>query len=82
MWLEQNLIHFFASDAHDSKHRPPILSECSRRLKEIRGEKVADLLLQENPRAVIEGRPLPPGLEPIEPGRRKCQRSWFSFLRS
>ena len=82
MWLEQNLIHFFASDAHDSKHRPPILSECSRRLKEIRGEKVADLLLQENPRAVIEGRPLPPGLEPIEPGRRKRQRSWFSFLRS
>src|SRR5574337_148453 len=27
-WLERNLVHFFASDAHDLKHRPPILSEC------------------------------------------------------
>ncbi len=27
-WLEQNLIHFFASDAHDLRYRPPVLSAC------------------------------------------------------
>jgi protein-tyrosine phosphatase len=80
-WLEQNLIHFFASDAHDPKHRPPILSECHRKVTEMRGEQVADLLLRENPRAVIEGRPLPPGLEPIDPRQLKRKRSWFSLLR-
>jgi len=81
LWLEQNLIHFFASDAHDLKHRPPILSACYRKVAEARGQEVADSLLRKNPEAVIEGRPLPPGPEPLEPSRIKRQRSWLSFFR-
>jgi len=80
LWLEENLIHFFASDAHDVKHRPPILSACYQKVKNARGQEIADLLLQRNPEAVIQGRPLPPGLEPLEPGAVKRQRSWLSFL--
>ena len=81
LWLSQNLVHFFASDAHDSQHRPPVLSECHQKVKETRGLEVADLLLKHNPQAVIEGRPLPPGLDPIGPSRGKKQRSWISFFR-
>ena len=80
LWLEQNLIHFFASDAHDLKYRPPVLSECYEKVAEARGKEVAELLLTRNPQAVINGHPLPPGLEPLDFTPPK-KRSWFSFLR-
>lgn len=79
LWLEQNLINFFASDAHDLEYRPPILSECYKKLTEVRGKDLAELLLVKNPEAVINGQPLPPGPEPIDPAARK-KRAWFSFL--
>jgi len=81
LWLEQNLIHFFASDAHDLKHRPPILSACYQKLAEVRGKEVADLLLHKNQEAVINGKPLPPGLEAVEPKTPKSKRNWFDFFR-
>lgn len=80
-WLEQNLIHFFASDAHDTSHRPPILSECYRTVAKAKGPEVADLLLKQNPAAVIQGQPLPPGLPPLEQSQVKRKRPWYSFLR-
>lgn len=80
LWLEQNLIHFFASDAHDLKYRPPILSECYQKVLAARGKEIADLLLTKNPQAVINGQPLPPGPEPVDVESPK-KRGWFSFLR-
>ncbi|MFB3922749.1 MAG: tyrosine-protein phosphatase [Terriglobia bacterium] len=80
-WLDQNLIHFFASDAHDPQYRPPILSACFDKVAETKGQQVADRLLTGNPQAVIEGKPLPPGPGPIEPGSSKRKRSWFAFWR-
>jgi protein-tyrosine phosphatase len=80
LWLEQNLIHFFASDAHDVKHRPPILSPCYQKVANAHGQEIADLLLKRNPEAVIQGRPLPRGLEPLEPAVVKRRRSWLSFF--
>jgi len=80
-WLEQNLIHFFASDAHDVNHRPPILSECYKKLSDVRGEAEAMRLLISNPEAVIQGEPLPPGPQPIEAAKlQPKKRTWFSFL--
>jgi protein-tyrosine phosphatase len=82
MWLSENLIHFFASDAHDLQRRPPILSPCYQRVAGTRGEEVADLLLTRNAEALIQGRPLPPGPEPVGPDRAKPRkRHWFSFFR-
>lgn len=81
LWLDHNLIHFFASDAHDVKHRPPLLSACYAKVAEEKGQEVADLLLRKNPEAVIRGQPLPPGLEPLELGIAKRKRSWLSFFR-
>ncbi len=80
-WLEHNLIHFFATDAHDLEHRPPRLSACHRKVAEARGREMADLLLCKNPAAVLEGGPLPLGPPPVEPERRKPRkRGWLSFL--
>jgi protein-tyrosine phosphatase len=79
MWLERNLINFFASDAHDTRHRPPLLSACYEKLEAARGPQEADRLMKQNPGAVIAGRALPPGPEPIAPRTRK--RPWFLFWR-
>ncbi len=79
-WLQHNLVHFFASDAHDTKHRPPVLSACYQKVAEVRGSEVASLLLEKNPQAVIEGKPLPPQPERVEPPPRR-KRRWFDFFR-
>ena len=80
-WLKQNLIHFFASDAHDERHRPPLLSPCYRKLSEEHGEEVASRLLIKNPEAVINGRTLPPAPDPVDL-KKAWGKRWFSFLRS
>jgi len=80
--LDAGLVHFFASDAHDVKMRPPLLSRCYRKVAKEKGEEIADLLLRKNPEAVINGCPLPPQPDWTDiPGKGK-RRSWFSFLSS
>ncbi len=80
-WLERNLIHFFATDAHDLEHRPPRLSPCHRKLEETHGKELAELLLRKNPEAVLKGEPLPDGPRPVGPEEvRPRKRSWLSFL--
>lgn len=79
-WLEQNWVHFFASDAHDGKHRPPLLSNCYKKIVAAHGEETADRLLNKNPEAVISGKPLTPGPEPLDPATTQRQRRWYSFL--
>lgn len=80
-WLDRNLIHFFASDAHDTKHRPPILSACYQKLVETKGRGVAELLMKRNPEAVIKGLPMPPGPQPLSEDEARPKRSWLSFLK-
>lgn len=81
-WFQRNLVHFFASDAHDTEYRPPVLSNAYRRAVELRGVAVANLLLNENPRAVIEDRPLPEQPPPLgAPPKVKKRKGLFSFLR-
>jgi len=79
MWLDRNLVHFFASDAHDTKHRPPLLSVCYEKLTASKGQAEADRIMKRNPEAVINGGRLPAGPEPVAPDERK--RSWLSLLR-
>jgi protein-tyrosine phosphatase len=81
LWLKHNLIHFFASDAHDEEYRPPLLSPCYEKLSRKHGKDVAERLLVKNPEAVINGEQLPSAPDPVrwsEPKRRR----WFSFLHS
>ncbi|MGO8787872.1 MAG: tyrosine-protein phosphatase [Terriglobia bacterium] len=80
MLLDAGSIHFFASDAHDTKRRPPLLSPCYRKVADAKGEEIADLLLNKNPEAIINGQPLPPQPDWAEDQSDGKKRSWFSFL--
>ena len=57
--LEHEAVHVIASDAHDIQHRTPILSTARDSAAQISGEKVARALVEENPRAILSGQPLP-----------------------
>lgn len=60
IWLlERDAVHFLATDAHDTKHRVPILSAARKEVTEMCGGDVAHALVDSNPRAVISGLPLP-----------------------
>lgn len=72
--LGERLVHFVASDAHDTRRRPPRLSPARARVEKDYGADVARALFVENPRAAIESRPLPYFPEPAPPKRR---RFWF-----
>ncbi|MGH9344740.1 MAG: tyrosine-protein phosphatase [Terriglobia bacterium] len=78
--LDLNMVHIVASDAHDTKRRPPLLSPAWQKMASERGESLADLLFQQNPEAVINGKPLPPGPAPLSPEERKGKK-WWSFLK-
>ncbi len=56
--LDANAVHFVASDAHNVTTRPLRLKPAFDALTESKGEDLARALLEENPRAVLEGRPL------------------------
>jgi len=80
--LDAGLVHFFATDAHDVKRRPPLLSRCYQKLAREKGEEIADLLTRGNAEAVIHGRPLPPAPDRDEVRRGGGKRRWFTFWRN
>jgi len=57
--LKHEGIHIIATDAHSIDGRPPILSEGRDAAAQVVGTDVARALVDDNPRAVIEGRDLP-----------------------
>ena len=57
--LEAGLVHFVASDSHGVRRRPPGLRRAFRTIADRWGEEAARRLTTDNPRAVIEDRPLP-----------------------
>lgn len=65
-WLDEDKIHFIASDAHNVESRPLILSEAFRLVAQRKGEAVAQGLFRENPLAAFEGLPLPYVPDPAE----------------
>ena len=57
--LDRDAAHVFASDAHDPSFRPPVLSRARDTIASQYGEVVAKAVVDENPLAIIENRPLP-----------------------
>jgi protein-tyrosine phosphatase len=64
--LEKNLVHVLSSDAHDVRHRPPSLSEAVRAAGRLVGSETARRLVEDNPRAILEGREVETREEPPE----------------
>jgi len=58
-WIGRGLVHFVASDAHNTARRPLKLRFAYEAVAERCGEEKARALLLENPLAAFEGRPLP-----------------------
>ena len=54
--LRRGLIHVLASDGHDVRYRPPVLSEGPRAAALVVGESAARRMVEDTPRAIIEGR--------------------------
>jgi protein-tyrosine phosphatase len=57
--LKRNAVHVLASDAHDTVRRPPGLSLARDVVAESQGEKIARALVEDNPRAIVNGKGLP-----------------------
>ena len=56
--LDHGLVHAVASDAHSHLRRTPDLSRVRRHLERACGGPYTRLLLEENPRRIVEDRPL------------------------
>lgn len=57
--LERSAVHILSTDAHDTEKRIPVLSTAREAATEIVGEEVAQALVETNPRAIIDDKPLP-----------------------
>lgn len=75
--LDSGLAHFVASDAHDTQRRPPRLDLARNYLMQRYGPEYAELILEINPRSVVDGRALDPGPLPIP----KAPKRWYQFWR-
>lgn len=67
--LTNNLAHLIGSDAHDSRSRPPILSQGVKLAASIIGEEKASKMVREYPQAVIDGEGITDEWEPRNPKR-------------
>lgn len=55
--LEHGAVHILASDAHDDKYRVPVLSAAHAAVAKVFGADVARALVDDNPRAIVNGHP-------------------------
>jgi protein-tyrosine phosphatase len=74
--LKHNCVHFLATDAHRPRRRPPILSAGRDGAAAIIGAEKAARLMEDNPLAVVEGRPI--HAEPVIPFESPEKPSFFS----
>jgi protein-tyrosine phosphatase len=74
--LENGLIHFIASDCHNTRNRLPGLSAAVASTAEIVGEEYANAIAEDNPAAVVEGRPIPTRPTATQPQKKK---RWLFF---
>lgn len=72
--LQQGLVHVVASDAHDTKYRPPSLKEAYEYVSKACGPGRAQMLFVRNPAATLTGSPLETYYEGPAPPRK-----WFQF---
>ena len=73
--MKHRLVHFVASDAHDSEWRPPDMREARKHVALDYGEEAAERLFHTHPRMTLTGDYIECE-DPGEPGRKK---SWYRF---
>lgn len=82
--LEWKMVHFLATDAHNTDSLPPRLSEAVRRVESEIGAEAARSLVVDNPLAVLEDRELPYQPRAVDPGlsRKSLNIILPGFLRA
>ncbi|MCP3982428.1 MAG: hypothetical protein GY716_24260 [bacterium] len=75
--LRKGLVHVIASDAHNLRHRNPILTEAVSATASLVGQARAEAMTTSAPRALLDG--APPDLPPVE-GRSAAAGSFFKRL--
>lgn len=76
-WIARGLVHFIASDAHNTTSRPHRLREAYRAVEKAFNREKAEALFVNNPLAAFEGRPLPHVPEISAPAKRKKRFPFF-----
>ena len=71
--VDEGLIHFIASDAHDTTHRPFGMRDAYDTICDMAGEKLADLVCCENPSRVFDGDDVKGGLV-VQTERRSTKK--------
>jgi protein-tyrosine phosphatase len=79
-WIAAGLVHFVASDAHNTRRRPLKLQAAYKVVCERFGEKKARALFVENPMAAFEGRDLPHVPEVVQEEQKSARRKRFLFF--
>lgn len=75
--LQNNLIHAISSDTHSPTRRRPGLSKALAAARDIVGDEHARALVIDNPKAIVDGQPLPYVPETTSPARKRSR--WFFF---
>ena len=75
--VEHGWVYYVASDAHDERLRPPLLSEARREVAQIWGEVSAVTFFEDGPRAVIEDRAPVPVPKTTGPSTEPWWRRWL-----
>jgi protein-tyrosine phosphatase len=75
--MDRKMVHFVASDAHDTKWRPPDLREARKIVTEGWGEETAELLFETYPRIALTR----DYIDCEDPEDAVEKKSWFSFLK-
>jgi protein-tyrosine phosphatase len=57
--LERQAVHILATDCHSVEGRPPVLSQARDIITRVFGPVIGRSLVEDNPRAVVKGQPLP-----------------------
>jgi len=78
-WIDQGLVHFVASDGHNTERRPVKLKLAYEAIAKARGKELAEALLVENPKAVIGGAALPYAPEIARNVERRKKKRFFFF---
>jgi len=78
-WIGEGLIHFVASDAHNTRSRPLRLQPAYNVAVDRFGEEKARALFQDNPLAAFEGRQLPHVPEVADELARPRRKRFFFF---
>jgi protein-tyrosine phosphatase len=65
-FLRRGLVHFVATDAHNTDKRPPRVKDALEALRSIAGDATTEALARRNPAAVLDNRPLPFVPDPVD----------------